>query len=490
MAYKASSRRSETPNLSKMLCRWFFTVCSLINIFSAISLFLKPCATKATISRSLWLSRERSRSRLLETGVPAAGASSAPVANCRMTTAVVCESNQLSPAFTLRMLLISRSVALCFKTMPEVPSFMACTNSFLSSEAVSTMTRVLCLLFCSLCSVARPSRPGILRSSSRISGSCCCSTSSTCRPSCACATTSKSGSRASSRHKPSRNIGWSSATTMRIFLGSPGAAGQDASWVPLVSGINWGTRLHFRGPVVLSQSYCSSVSHFLSGRAAARPGRHRPKLRNRLLVSPMSTIVAATTLALPSPPAKLAATPVSTSGMGLTWSAGPSGMPITGYYIFRGTSPSSLTQAGTTAATAYSDYSLTPGTTYYYAVEEFAQFGNVSPMSAVVPATTLALPSPPAMPVATPITTAEIGLTWSAGPSGMPIAGYYVFRGTSRSNLTQVGTWTATTLNDYHLAPATTYYYAVEEVDKSGNVSPMSAVVAATTLTLPTAPAK
>src|ERR1039457_2741532 len=207
-------------------------------------------------------------------------------------------------------------------------------------------------------------------------------------------------------------------------------------------------------------------------------------------VSPMSTIVAATTLALPSPPAKLAATPVSTSGMGLTWSAGPSGMPITGYYIFRGTSPSSLTHVGTTAATAYSDYSLTPGTTYYYAVEEFAQFGNVSPMSAVVPATTLALPSPPAMPVATPITTAEIGLTWSAGPSGMPIAGYYVFRGTSRSNLTQVGTWTATTLNDYHLAPATTYYYAVEEVDKSGNVSPMSPVVAATPLTLPTAPAK
>ena len=46
-----------------MLCRWFFTVCSLMNIFSAISLFLKPCATSATISRSRWLSGERSRSR-------------------------------------------------------------------------------------------------------------------------------------------------------------------------------------------------------------------------------------------------------------------------------------------------------------------------------------------------------------------------------------------------------------------------------------------
>ena len=35
-----------------------------MNIFSAISLFLKPWATSATISRSRWLSGERSRSRV------------------------------------------------------------------------------------------------------------------------------------------------------------------------------------------------------------------------------------------------------------------------------------------------------------------------------------------------------------------------------------------------------------------------------------------
>jgi hypothetical protein len=39
------------------------TVRSLMNIFSAISPFVKPWATKATISRSRWLSGERSRSR-------------------------------------------------------------------------------------------------------------------------------------------------------------------------------------------------------------------------------------------------------------------------------------------------------------------------------------------------------------------------------------------------------------------------------------------
>ncbi len=63
-----------------------------------------------------------------------------------MTAAVVCESSQISPAFTLRMLLTIRSGAVCFSTMPLQPSFIACTNSFLSSDAVSTITRVRLLV--------------------------------------------------------------------------------------------------------------------------------------------------------------------------------------------------------------------------------------------------------------------------------------------------------------------------------------------------------
>ena len=59
-----SGLRPSTPSFSKMLCRWFLTVCSLMNIFSAISLFLKPWATSATISRSRWLSAEHLGSRV------------------------------------------------------------------------------------------------------------------------------------------------------------------------------------------------------------------------------------------------------------------------------------------------------------------------------------------------------------------------------------------------------------------------------------------
>ena len=69
------------------------------------------------------------------------------------------------------MLLTIRSAAVCFSTMPEQPSFIACTNSFLSSDAVSTITRVFVPRCCSVCSAANPSRFGIRRSSSTMSGS-------------------------------------------------------------------------------------------------------------------------------------------------------------------------------------------------------------------------------------------------------------------------------------------------------------------------------
>src|SRR5258708_987503 len=62
-ACSASSKRSETPSLSKILCRWFFMVCSLRDSFAAMSEFLKPCAVRFTISRSRRLNIERSLSR-------------------------------------------------------------------------------------------------------------------------------------------------------------------------------------------------------------------------------------------------------------------------------------------------------------------------------------------------------------------------------------------------------------------------------------------
>jgi fibronectin type 3 domain-containing protein len=199
--------------------------------------------------------------------------------------------------------------------------------------------------------------------------------------------------------------------------------------------------------------------------------------------SPMSALISVTTLALPSSPTKLVATASSTTAIGLSWTAGPSGMALIGYYVFRGTTPSNLTQVATTSATSYTSYSLTPGTTYYFAVEEFDKGGNVSPMSAVVSATTLALPSPPASVTATAVSKVQISLTWTAAQSGMPLASYRVFQGSSPSNLTQFTVLgaTITSLTIYPVTPGTTYYYGVESTDMGGNVSPMSVVAQVTT---------
>ena len=106
------------------------------------------------------------------------------------------------------------------------------------------------------------------------------------------------------------------------------------------------------------------------------------------LVAQPVNFLGSTTLALPTAPKKLVATPVSATEIGLTWTPGSSGLPLTGYYIFRGTSSSTLTQVATTGTTSYTNYSLKPETKYYYAVEEFDQIGNISPMSAIVSATT------------------------------------------------------------------------------------------------------
>jgi chitodextrinase len=198
-------------------------------------------------------------------------------------------------------------------------------------------------------------------------------------------------------------------------------------------------------------------------------------------ISPMSAIVSATTLALPAAPTNLAGTPMSTKQINLSWLPGPSGMPIRYYQVLRGTSRSSLSQVGTTAQASYADYALSPSTRYYYAVQEVDTVGNVSPMSRKAVATTMALPSAPTNLVAAPASTKQIGLTWSLGPSGMPIAYYHVFRGNSASSLSQVASTPNSTYTDYALTPATTYYYAVQETDTGGNLSPLSAVVAATT---------
>ena len=80
---------------------------------------------------------------------------------------------------------------------------------------------------------------------------------------------------------------------------------------------------------------------------------------------------------------------------------------------------------------------------YYYAVQATDTGGDVSPLSATMSATTLALPSAPTNVAATAPSKSQVAVTWTAAPSGMPLASYTVLRGTTASNLTSLKTVSA-----------------------------------------------
>ncbi len=87
----------------------------------------------------------------------------------------------------------------------------------------------------------------------------------------------------------------------------------------------------------------------------------------------------------PSVPLSLTATP-SNNGVNLTWDQPTfvGGSPITGYEIFRGTSPgdeTSLTTIGTDLS-HYNDSIAVPGTYYYY-VEAINDINNSAPSNEV-----------------------------------------------------------------------------------------------------------
>jgi fibronectin type 3 domain-containing protein len=201
-------------------------------------------------------------------------------------------------------------------------------------------------------------------------------------------------------------------------------------------------------------------------------------------ISPMSEVVSITTPADPAAPTGLVATPVSPSKIGLTWNAvAGGGLPVQSYQVFRGNSSTSLSQIAKVANPSYTDTSLSPSTTYYYAITAVDSGGDVSPMSAVVPATTLALPSAPTNVAATAVSKTEVKLTWTAASSGLPLKSYSIYRGPSATNLTPLTTVgpASTSYNDQTVIAGATYYYGIEATDQQGNVSPMSTVVSVTT---------
>jgi chitodextrinase len=201
-------------------------------------------------------------------------------------------------------------------------------------------------------------------------------------------------------------------------------------------------------------------------------------------VSAQSSSASATTLAapdttVPSTPAGLTATAVSSTQINLSWTAATDNVGVTGYNVYRG----GIQIATVGAVTTFQNTGLTASTTYSYAVRAFDAAGNVSALSSSVLTATPAAPdttapSTPAGLTATAVSSSQINLSWAAATDNVGVTGYNVYRGGM-----QIATLGAvTTFQNTGLAALTTYTYTVRAFDAAGNASGPSTAASATTL--------
>ena len=92
----------------------------------------------------------------------------------------------------------------------------------------------------------------------------------------------------------------------------------------------------------------------------------------------------------PAAPVNVVATANSGTAITLTWSENIplNGLPIKYYYVFRGTSPTSLAKVSTRTTAEYVDTTVSAGGTYYYGIEAADTDLDVSPMSGTAEVTT------------------------------------------------------------------------------------------------------
>jgi fibronectin type 3 domain-containing protein len=161
----------------------------------------------------------------------------------------------------------------------------------------------------------------------------------------------------------------------------------------------------------------------------------------------------------------------------LSWAAPPDGgAPITGYKIYRGTSPGNVSALKTVGAVnSYTDPGLTNDKTYHYKVAAVNSVGQ-GRQSGAASATPAPVPAAPGLTAS--LEGGSVSLSWNVPKSSSPILGYRVYRGTFPGGETLLtSTVSATFALDSGLVPGVTYYYRVAAVNRIGE-GPRSDTVA------------
>jgi len=196
----------------------------------------------------------------------------------------------------------------------------------------------------------------------------------------------------------------------------------------------------------------------------------------------------------PSVPASLAATPVSSSQINLTWGASTDtgGAGLLGYSIYRcsGADCTNFAQVATVSTNAYSGTGLSNSITYSYYVTAYDGVGNSSAQSNTMQAATLVPPDTQAptgvVVTATPVSPTQIDLSWTASTDNVGVVRYEIQR-YRLPDYTDLDTISVSPLPRYYqhtgLLPGTTYDYRILAYDAAGNHS-NAAYATATTPTI------
>jgi titin len=202
-----------------------------------------------------------------------------------------------------------------------------------------------------------------------------------------------------------------------------------------------------------------------------------------------SNTVSVTTEAAPAAPTNLHVTATTDSSVSLAWT--DNAAYETHYRVERSTGGSAWSQVAILLAntTSWTNTSLAASTAYSYRVR--ASVDNLySAYSDTLTVTTAAAPPPPAAPtnlVATPISAAEIRLTWQDNATDEQY--YRIERSTDGTTFSEIGLTGAntTTWSNTNLAAETTYFYRVRATAGAG-ASAYSNTASATTGSAPNAP--